>query len=125
MAIDTVHHRLLSACANQKMVVMESDSGKALATVAIGEGVDGAEFDPAGFALASGGDGALTVIGTADGAFAVSESLTTAPRARSMAIDPKAHRVYLPTAEFEAPMAGGTGRPAMKPGTFRIVVVGT
>jgi len=41
-----------------------------------------------------------------------------------VAFDPKTRRIHLPTAEFEAPKEGATARPAMKPRTFKIVVVG-
>jgi DNA-binding beta-propeller fold protein YncE len=124
LAIDPVHHRLFSACGNQKMVILDSQSGKILGSPPIGKGVDGAEFDAAGFALASNGEGTLTVVETTDDKFDVAQTLSTAPRARTLAFDPKTRRIYLPTAEFEAPKEGATGRPPMKPGTFRIVVVG-
>lgn len=124
LAIDPAHHRLFSVCGNQKMVVVDSETGKVLATPAIGKGVDGAAFDAAGFALSSNGDGTMTAVETTDDKFDVAQTLSTAPRARTLVIDPKTHRVYLPTAEFETPKEGATGRPAMKPGTFKIVVVG-
>ena len=131
LAIDTVHHRLFSVCGNQKMVVVDAESGKVLASPAIGRGVDGAAFDAAGgYALASNGDGTMTVIATAEGEkqFTVAQTLATAPRARTIVIDPKTRHIFLPTAEFEAPAAsqpdGRPARPTMKPGTFRIVVVG-
>ena len=45
LAIDRAHHRLFSVCGNQKMVIVDSESGKVVASVAIGKGVDGAAFD--------------------------------------------------------------------------------
>ena len=51
--------------------------------------------------------------------------------ARTMALDPKTHNVYLVTAQFEPPPAGATGeggrppRPRMVPDTFELIVVGT
>jgi DNA-binding beta-propeller fold protein YncE len=128
LAIDPVHKRLFSVCSNQKMIVIDAANGKVLASPAIGKGVDGAAFDAAGgFALASNGDGTMSVISTKDDKFEVAQTLTTAPRARTVAIDPKTRRIYLPTAEFEpAKEAGKDGKPArptMKPGTFKIVVV--
>lgn len=126
LAIDPEHHRLFSVCANQKMIVVDSESGAVLASPAIGKGVDGAAFDAGGgFALSSNGDGTVSVVGTTgDKPFQVVQTLTTAPRARTIVIDPKTRRAYLPTAEFEAPKEGATGRPAMKAGTFKIIVVG-
>jgi DNA-binding beta-propeller fold protein YncE len=126
LALDAEHHRLFSACGNEMMVITDTETGAVLATPKIGKGPDGAAFDPVGgFALTSNGDGTLTVIGTrGDTPFQVVQTLTTAPRARTMALDPGARRVYLPTAEFEPPKEGATGRPTMKPGTFKILVVG-
>jgi adenosylcobinamide amidohydrolase len=69
----------------------------------------------------------MTVIATKDDKFEVAQTLVTAARARTIAIDPQSRRIYLPTAEFEpAKETGKDGRPArptMKPGTFKIIVV--
>jgi YVTN family beta-propeller protein len=126
LAIDPAHGRLYSVCSNQKMVVTDAQTGKVLASPTIGKGVDGAAFDPAGFALASNGEGNLTVVSTAGDKFDVVQTLTTAPRARTLVIDPKTRHIYLPTAEFEAPSPDAKDtnkRPAMKPGTFKVLVV--
>ncbi len=130
LAIDGAHHLLFAACNNEMMVVVDAESGKVLATPAIGKGVDGAAFDAAGgFALSSNGEGTLTVVATGgDKPFTVVQTLKTAPRARTMTLDPKTRHGFLPTAEFEAAAPDKDGkpqRPAMKPGTFRIIVVGT
>ncbi len=63
LAIDTSHHRLFSVCDNKLMAVVDADSGKVVATPAIGDGPDAAGYD-AGTKLAfsSNGDGTLTVI---------------------------------------------------------------
>jgi len=131
LAIDPTHHRLFSVCANQKMIITDSETGKVLASPPIGKGVDGAAFDMAsGCALSSNGEGNISVIATNEGEkqFTVIQTLTTAQGARTMTIDPKTRRIYLPTAEFEPPPAsrpeGGRSRPAMKAGTFRIIVAG-
>lgn len=128
LAFDPAHKHLFAVCSNQKMIVVDAESGKVLASPAIGTGVDGAAFDPAGgFALASNGDGTMTVISTKDDKFEVAQTLPTAPRARTVAIDPATRRIYLPTAEFEPAKEpskdGRPARPAMKPGTFKILVV--
>src|SRR6185436_4083781 len=63
LAIDVAHRRLFSVCANKVMVVSKPDSGKVVATVPIGQGSDGAGFDPGrGFAFSSNGEGTLTVV---------------------------------------------------------------
>jgi DNA-binding beta-propeller fold protein YncE len=127
LAIDTATHRVFAACGNQKMIVVDTESGKILGTPAIGAGVDGAGFDATGhFALSSNGEGTLTVIGTTgEKPFDVVQTLSTAKGARTMTIDAKTRMIYLPTAEFEPQAAGDKGkRPKMKPGTFKVVVVG-
>ncbi len=64
LAIDRKNRRLFVGCDNKMMAVVDADSGKVLATPAIGEGVDATAFDPeTGLAFAScGGDGVLTVV---------------------------------------------------------------
>ena len=56
--------------------------------------------------------------------FEILQTVTTPVGARTMDVDPETHKVYLATAEFEEQKPGATGRPAAKPGTFMIVVVG-
>jgi hypothetical protein len=41
-----------------------------------------------------------------------------------MDVDLETNKAYLPTVEFEEQKPGATGRPAAKPGSFMIVVVG-
>jgi len=108
------------------MVMMDSTSGKVLATVPIGEGVDGAAFDPGTqLAFASCGRSATVTIAKEESPdkLTVVQVLKTEPGARTMALDPATHRIYLPTAKFEAP-AEGERRPRMVPGTFKILVYG-
>src|SRR6202020_1735886 len=63
MALDTANHRLFSGCRSGVMAVSDYKTGKVVATVPIGAGVDGAGYDPAsGNAFASNADGTLTVI---------------------------------------------------------------
>ena len=62
LAVDAAGHRLYSGCHNQVMAVVDTDTGKTLATLPIGKGVDACEFDPiTGNAFASCGDGTLTI----------------------------------------------------------------
>lgn len=63
IAIDTEHRRLFIGCHNKLMAIMDADSGKVVATVPIGQGVDANRFDPGTqFAFASNGNGTLTVV---------------------------------------------------------------
>ena len=107
------------------MVMMDSTSGKVIASVPIGPGVDGSAFDPGtGFAFASCGDGTTTITHEdSPDKLTVVQTLTTERGARTMAIDPKTHKIYLPSAKFEAP-AEGQRRGKMVPGSFKILVYG-
>jgi len=123
MALDTAHHRLFSGCRSGLMAISDYQAGKVVATVPIGKGVDGAGFDAAsGNAFASNADGTLTVIhqDTQD-QYHVVENLPTAQGARNMGLDPTNHRVFLVSAKFGPPPAGG--RAPVLPGTFTLMVV--
>ncbi len=121
MAMDREHRRLYIGCRKpQKMIVMSADDGKVLADLPIGAGVDAAGFDGDGFASCR--DGTLAVVReTSPGKFELVQSVKTAVGAKTLAVDPATHTIYLPTAEFAAPAGGG--RPVAKPGTFMVVVV--
>ncbi len=130
LAIDPAHHRLFIGCHNGHMVMMDSANGQVLATVPIGRGIDGDAFDPGtGLAFASCGDGTVTIAREdAPGRLTVVQTLATEPGARTMALDPRTHRIYLATAQFgPAPeaAAGGRRRPPVIPGTFKVLVYGT
>jgi hypothetical protein len=124
LSIDTKNRRLFIGCRNpQKLIVMSTDDGKVIADLPIGAGVDATKFDGQQ-AFASCRDGKLVIAGeSASGKFEVQQTVATPVGARTMDIDPEAHKVYLATAEFEEQKPGATGRPAVKPGTFMIVVV--
>ena len=128
LALDAAHHRLFAGCGgNRVMSVIDTESGKTLATLPIGKNVDYCTFDPdTGEAFASCGDGTLTVAKeTSPRRFEVVQTVHTPQGARTMAIDPTTHTIYMPTAEFEkqAGGGGGGGRPQAKPNSFMIVVV--
>jgi DNA-binding beta-propeller fold protein YncE len=130
LAIDRKNRRLFVGCDNKMMAVVDADSGKVLATPAIGEGVDATAYDDAsGLAFAScGGDGVLTVVKqeSAD-KYSVAENVTTKKGARTMALDSKTHNVFVVTADF-GPRPAATAdnprpRPPMLPDSFVVLVV--
>jgi DNA-binding beta-propeller fold protein YncE len=130
LALDTAHKRVYSGCHNRVMTVLDVKTEKVIATIPIGEGVDGNGYDPGtGLAFsANGRDGTLTIAReTAPGKF-VTETVSTQTSARTMAVDPKTQRIYLPAALFgpEQPQKPGEPRkrPPMIPGSFVILVVG-
>ena len=130
MAIDVAHHRLFSGCGNKLMVMINSENGKVVGSVPIGDGVDGCAFDPGTqYAFASCRDGTVTIAHEdAPDKLTVAQTLATQVGSRTMALDPKTHKIYLAAAKFEAPTepapAGGRARPKMVPGTFKILVYG-
>ena len=125
MGIDREHHRLFLGCGNAKLVVLDSLDGHVVATLPAGHGIDGAAFDP-GTQLAftsNGGDGTVTVVHEdAPDKFTVVQMLTTEHGARTLAVDPASHKIYLPSAVFEPKKPGDTKRPKMVPGTFKVLV---
>ncbi|MGH9675748.1 MAG: YncE family protein [Candidatus Acidiferrum sp.] len=126
LAIDVKSRRLFAGCDNEMMAVVDGDSGKVIATPAIGEGVDANGFDPeTNLAFSSNGQaGTLTVVHEdSPHKFTVVENVPTKKSARTMGLDLKTHNIFLPSAEFDAP-AAGERRGKMKPGSFAIVVVG-
>jgi YVTN family beta-propeller protein len=124
MAIDRRDHRLFLGCDNQMMAMMDSTSGKILATVPIGDGVDANAFDPkTKLAFASCGDGTTTIAHEDGDKLTVVQVLKTEKGARTMALDAKTHKIYLATAKMEAPEPGQR-RGKIVPGTFKILVYG-
>jgi YVTN family beta-propeller protein len=131
LAIDRKNARLFSVCANQVMTVLDAASGALVATLPIGQHPDAAAFDPElGLVFSSNGDGTLTVVQQdSPNHYRVVQNVPTAYGARTMALDPKSHTLYLVTARF-GPLPAPTGeqprpRPAIIPGSFEVLVVAT
>ncbi|MBV9032989.1 MAG: YncE family protein [Acidobacteriaceae bacterium] len=129
LAMDKTNRRLFSVCDGKVMAITDADSGKVVATPPIGDGPDAAAFDAeAKLAFSSNGDGTLTVIKeTGKDSYSVAETVKTARGARTMALDEKTHKIYLPTASFgPAPQATASAphpRPSILPGTFKVLVL--
>jgi YVTN family beta-propeller protein len=123
LALDDKLGRLFAVCGNKQMVVVDTNTGNLIATLPTGDGTDAAAFDPElKYAFASNGEGTLTVVRqTRDGKYEVAGNVKTARGARTMALDPKSHRIYVATAELGPPVEGQT-RPSIKPGTFMVLV---
>jgi DNA-binding beta-propeller fold protein YncE len=130
LAIDTATRRLFAVCDNQKMAVVDTDSGKVVAIVPIGNGPDATAYDADRKLVFSsnGQDGTLTVIKqeSAD-KYSVLETVTTEKSARTMALDSKTHQIYLSAAQFgprPAPTADNPHAwPKVLPNTFHVLVV--
>ncbi|MGC1524379.1 MAG: YncE family protein [Steroidobacteraceae bacterium] len=128
LAFDVAHHRSFSVCANAALTILDTQSGKSIATLPIGKGVDGAEFDPESQnAFSANGEGTLTVVHEIDpDHFAVLQTLDTAKGARTIALDAQTHRLYLPTASFgpaKPALLDSHPKPPILPGSFIVLVV--
>jgi YVTN family beta-propeller protein len=111
MAMDRPNRRLFIGCRNKLMAAMNADSGRVITTLPIGDHVDATAFDPASrLIFNSNGEGTITVVHE-DGPdkYSVVETVKTLPKAKTMALDPKTHQLFLSTAEegqFEVLIVG-------------------
>jgi YVTN family beta-propeller protein len=129
LAIDAVGGRLFASCDGKKMAVVDANTGKVLATPAIGDGPDAAGWDAAHkLAFASCGEGILSVVDASASGYPTVESLPTQRGARTMAYDAGADRIYLVTAEFGPRPASTPENPRPRaplvPGSFTVLVIG-
>lgn len=128
LTMDTKTRRLFSVCDNQKLVVMDADTGKVVTTPTIGNGPDACNFDPATHLVFSpnGEDGTVTILKetTAD-QYQFVQTLATQRGARTMALDEKTHRI-LTVAAKALPQAPGANprRRSYVPGSFVLLEYG-
>jgi hypothetical protein len=129
LALDAAHRRSFSTCSNETLAVLDIDSGRVVANVPIGKGVDGAEFDADRRTLFSAnGEGTLTVVRErSPDNFAVWQTLETQRGARTIALDATTHKLYLPTAAFGAAPEPTADNPHPRPqplsGSFVVLEV--
>ena len=127
LAIDRKNHRLFSAAGN-KLVVLNSDTGAVITALPIGEDPDGATFEPAtGRIFVPTKDGQLAIIheDTPD-KYTVEQNLPTQHGCRTIALDPKTGRVFMPTGTFTSvppTTAGGPTKEKLTAGSFEVIVV--
>ena len=127
LAIDVKNKKLFSVCSNKMMAVTDIPTMKVIATPPIGNGPDAAGFDSTlGLAFSSNGqDGTMTIVKLVNGKYEAVDTVTTEPRARTMTVDEKLHRIYLLTADYSTAAAGQKGgRPQPVPDSFHVLVVG-
>jgi hypothetical protein len=123
------------------MVILSAADGHIITDLPIGNGSDGATFNPATMeAFSSQGDGTLTIIKEdSPTSFSVEETVPTPARAKVLTLDTKTNQILTITAEYGpvpavAPNAPPPppGAPAwmrgprapMIPGSFQILVLG-
>jgi YVTN family beta-propeller protein len=130
LSIDRKTRRLFVGCDNKMMAIVDANTGKVVATPAIGEGVDATTFDPeTGLAFAScGEDGVLTVVKEDSPGSFTAENIPTQLGARTLALDAKTHNIFVVTAKLgpappPTPDNPHARRPVL-PDTFVVLVVG-
>jgi DNA-binding beta-propeller fold protein YncE len=111
MAMDRANRRIFIGCRSKVMAVLDADSGKVITTLPIGDHVDATVFDAERkLIFNSNGEGTITVIEQdSPNEYEVVQTVKTAPRAKTMAFDPKTHQLFLSTAEngqFEVLVVG-------------------
>jgi DNA-binding beta-propeller fold protein YncE len=111
MAMDRPNRRLFIGCRSHVMAVMNADTGQVITTLPIGDHVDATAFDAERrLIFNSNGDGTISVIREdSPDQYSAVETVKTPPRAKTMALDPKTHNLFLSTAEA---------------GQFEVLVVG-
>jgi DNA-binding beta-propeller fold protein YncE len=111
MAMDRPNRRLFLGCRSKVMAVMNADSGQVITTLPIGDHVDATAFDAdSRLIFNSNGEGTISVVHQdSSDKYSVVGTVKTLPRAKTMALDPKTHQLFLSTAES---------------GQFEVLVVG-
>jgi DNA-binding beta-propeller fold protein YncE len=124
MAIDPADHRLFTSCVNQKLIVVNTDTGAVVAVLPIGLGTDAAAYDPARHRIFSsnGRDGTVTIIQqTGPDNYAVAATLKTAVTGRTMDVDPTTGRLYIAAGDID-PASPAGGRPKVAAGSLKLLV---
>jgi YVTN family beta-propeller protein len=124
MAFDPATHRLFVGCDNKLMLMLDSTTGKVIYSVPVGEGVDSTWFDPATkFVFTSNGESGTVTVAREESpsVLKVVQTLKTTRGARTMALDPATHTIYLAATDYEPQPAGAKGRPKAVVGTFRVL----
>jgi DNA-binding beta-propeller fold protein YncE len=142
LALDAKNNILFAACRdNKNMIILSATDGHIITDLPIGNGSDGATFNPATMeAFSSQGDGTLTVIKeNSPTSFTVEQTVATPARAKVLTLDTKTNNILTITAEYgpvpaapaqAAPLPPGTPawmrtpRPPMIAGSFQILVIG-
>jgi DNA-binding beta-propeller fold protein YncE len=123
-AIDLANRRLFVGCNNEKMSVLDADTGKIIQTLPIGVHIDATAYDPSTGLIFNANRGSVTIIhqDTAD-QYGVVQNLETLQGTNTLALDQKTRKIYLSTNKFAPPTTPG-GRGTRIPGTFMVTVYG-
>jgi len=103
LALDTRSNILFASCRDKmNMIVLSAADGHIITDLPIGNGSDGATFNPATMeAFSSQGDGTLTVVKeNSPASFAVEQTVATPARAKTLTLDTKTNQILTITAEY-------------------------
>jgi len=131
LAMDRQHRRLFSSGRNpQMLVMMDADNGKVIQSFPISAGADADVYEPeTGLLFVSTREGMVhTFHEDSPDKLSEVETIKTVYGAKTMALDPITHKLYLTSSDFAAP-ATPTGhqpnpRRSAIPGTFRLLIYG-
>jgi DNA-binding beta-propeller fold protein YncE len=125
MAVDKIHHRLFSACGNNRLAILNSDDGRIVAMPPIGSDPDGAWFDVATQRIfTSNRDGTLSILHEATpDRYETVQTLTTGPGARTITFDDKSGHFFVPTVRTGPSPSSGAAA-SILPDSFAVLVVG-
>jgi DNA-binding beta-propeller fold protein YncE len=126
IAIDQQHERIFVGCRNQTLLVLDSTSGKEVASLKIGKWVDDTIYDAVRRRIfVCCGDGTLTVIRQdSPDSYQVEEVVPTELGVHTIAFDSEINTIYAPAAKLKsiAPQDPHP-HPQPIPGTFHILVL--
>ncbi|MEO6388145.1 MAG: YncE family protein [Croceibacterium sp.] len=126
IALDSAHRRLFTSCGNNRMLAVDADNGKILASIPVGDDPDGIIYDPeVQRVFVAARNGMMTVIKQDDADhYSVEQNLNVEEYAKTLAFDPATHRIFSSTAQLVWPQEvhGQKHLPDAKPGTFHLVV---
>jgi DNA-binding beta-propeller fold protein YncE len=131
LAMDRQNRRLFSAGHTPAtLVVMDADNGKVLQSLPVSDGADSATFDSAtGLVYVSTRAGKVHIFHEdSPDKLSEVETVSTEYGAKTMALDPQTHNIFLTTSDFGPPPAPTPEHPHPNPpqilGTARVLVYG-
>jgi YVTN family beta-propeller protein len=101
IAMDRTNHRLFIGCRSRVMAVVNSENGKIIVALPIGDHVDASAFDAeTGLIFHSTGEGAIDVFHEdSPDKYTAVERIKTRAGSKTMALDLKTHRLFVPANE--------------------------
>jgi hypothetical protein len=127
LSYDAVNARLFVGC-RDGLAVLDAKTGKVVGRSLMCSGVDGGAFDPVNkLIFESCSEGVISIIRqVSPDYYMLIDTVKTELWARTMTLDAKTKRIYLPTADFETIPTSDPQNPLqrrIKQGSFRVLVV--